>query len=1227
MLEKTLNRIMHGPNTLEGKIIAVFMAVVLSLMTWNATTITYAFADDKVASDTAASSQSEKKTETTEKKSESTDVKTESQAGQTTKDTESKAEPKSGEQAEKSSEAQSKGSESKSSEATTEGSPSEEQAKKTSESDAKASDNAGAEGDAAKDKDSQNGTEASAGKESDNKSAEPEAVKDATGNGVAGAESSDADSAKAAPKIETKSTKTVMAKAAAKKIAVTVNLHYRTASGWTVKAIKSTLSSGGSVSINAATYSKNASATDAVYEFTGWNKEVPSSIGYDEAAQVAGEGTTATFEYTAEYKEHKHVKVNYEFKGVRQTDGTMTSSNSSTTLKWSGSSSSATIKAPKNPAANSTVRVAADEATYVFKGWQDETTGAAANLPMTITYDEVFSKATDGEVSYQFVAQYDEHKDITVTVVVKDILTSGQGASDRQIKSQKLSWGDGTSISKKNFESTTGVVAGNSQHSKFSFLGIKYEYTGKWIPKNGASEAVSGMVNSSQTVSLVYKDLEDSGTKRYLTEDTEFVFSPDYTQTIIQGLDYYYIDNVSTGSGSWSNKGAAYRSDFSALTHTFKNPEETSPTLTPHYKFVQWQDFENNKTYKAGASFKYSVDSGLPEGTVTTFHIYAVWQPSITVNYYSWDGKLLETVEEFEKGISTEAGYPAPKIDGADFLGWYMGTDKDAEKAADSYALPATTTEKVKRAEYNVYARYSTSYTVEHAQQNIEDDEYSVVESETESHGNVLLGTDVTADPKDFTGFTFNEKAEGTLIEQIINQAGIVLKLFYDRNSYDVMYSYTGFVPEDATELPADATYKYGANVNVAAAATATGYTFSGWSRQGSFDMPAENVNIVGSWSPSTGTAYTVRHWLQNVVGAGYSVDQSVAADETRTGTTGQMTQAAARQLAGFTAQAFDQAEIAPDGSTVVNIYYDRNVYTVSYAYAGTAPAGASALPAQASYRYGADVSVAGAATAAGYTFNGWDRQGTFTMPAENVTITGGFTQVPANDDAGNTPPAPTPTTPDAADDAGDPAGPAAPAAPAAAAPAPAAPIVPAVAGAFGATRGALADNPATAIPDDANPLAETIEDDGNPLANLGAWSLFDLLCTILTAILAIVMLVRGIGRKRHGEDDEDAEAEGAPVRTMNAEGDEEEDPESTVYKRRRALRVASIVPAIGAIVLFILTQDLTQPMVWFDMWSLAFAIIAIVNIALLIASRRRKADDDSQDDEQQPAGYAPSAA
>ena len=71
-------------------------------------------------------------------------------------------------------------------------------------------------------------------------------------------------------------------------------------------------------------------------------------------------------------------------------------------------------------------------------------------------------------------------------------------------------------------------------------------------------------------------------------------------------------------------------------------------------------------------------------------------------------------------------------------------------------------------------------------------------------------------------------------------------------------------------------------------------------------------------------------------------------------------------------------------------MYYTRNSYKVTYEYEGTVPTGASALPTEKTYKYGASVTVAENATAPGYTFSGWDKKD-FTMPANDVVIKGSF--------------------------------------------------------------------------------------------------------------------------------------------------------------------------------------------------------------------------------------------
>lgn len=181
-----------------------------------------------------------------------------------------------------------------------------------------------------------------------------------------------------------------------------------------------------------------------------------------------------------------------------------------------------------------------------------------------------------------------------------------------------------------------------------------------------------------------------------------------------------------------------------------------------------------------------------------------------------------------------------------------------------------------------------------------------------------------------------------------------------------------------------------------------TGYEFDSWNTKkdgsGLKVNAGENVRVNNSgnnilyaqWKPRTDTRYTVKHWFQNVAGEEYSQDASLAADETLAGTTGEQTSAQPKQVEGFNAKAVSQETIAADGSTVVNVYYDRQVYNVTYRYTNEAPAGATELPAAQPYRYGDTFTVAPAATATGYVFSGWSQQGTVTV-AGDVEITGSW--------------------------------------------------------------------------------------------------------------------------------------------------------------------------------------------------------------------------------------------
>ena len=143
------------------------------------------------------------------------------------------------------------------------------------------------------------------------------------------------------------------------------------------------------------------------------------------------------------------------------------------------------------------------------------------------------------------------------------------------------------------------------------------------------------------------------------------------------------------------------------------------------------------------------------------------------------------------------------------------------------------------------------------------DGTYENTETITGRTGTIGTTASVTeADKKQITGFTFdanntNNKLEG----EIVSGDPLTLKLYYKRNTYKVTYDY-GTAPSGASTLPTEATYKYGATVTVADKATAPGYNFDGWKKDGtvttSFEMPAQNVTLTGSWTLKDPTAVNV---------------------------------------------------------------------------------------------------------------------------------------------------------------------------------------------------------------------------------------------------------------------------------------------------------------------------------------------------------------------------------
>ena len=110
---------------------------------------------------------------------------------------------------------------------------------------------------------------------------------------------------------------------------------------------------------------------------------------------------------------------------------------------------------------------------------------------------------------------------------------------------------------------------------------------------------------------------------------------------------------------------------------------------------------------------------------------------------------------------------------------------------------------------------------------------------------------------------------------------------------------------------------------------TRSGYTFDGWyDAEGNMvTTVSETATVTAHWTASNKTEYTVIHWQENADDNEYSSKDI----EKKTGATNSTTNAKAKSYLGFTAQTIEQKTIAGDGSTIVNVYYKRNVYIVNF--------------------------------------------------------------------------------------------------------------------------------------------------------------------------------------------------------------------------------------------------------------------------------------------------------
>ena len=384
-----------------------------------------------------------------------------------------------------------------------------------------------------------------------------------------------------------------------------------------------------------------------------------------------------------------------------------------------------------------------------------------------------------------------------------------------------------------------------------------------------------------------------------------------------------------------------------------------------------------------------------------TLHIE--WSDPANVQYYAFDSNGGSYVPMIVTGKGAAITAPAaPVKQGYTFAGWYSDS-----ALRQSYAIPAVMPAFSGTKGMMLYAKWEpahdTPYRVEHYLQEL-NGTYTKANDDL-CTGTTLERTAVSPRTGTVDGVNYDNYACAGVTQQTIKADGsAVVRVYYERKSYDVTFTYGTF---RSAELP-DIVYtiKYGGTAYAPALAL-QGYTFEGFEGF-TADAQSGGVTVTGDmsfaaqWLPRDDTPYRIERYAQRVDGvAGYLLIDDERAIESRTGTTGSAIDFGAWSKDGFT---YDHAEvngstvssaaIGADGKTVVKLYYDRARCDLRFeTNGGTLPEGSGETE---QVYFGARVRLAALPqpVKAGYVFRGWHTDAACenafaggTMPVNGLTL------------------------------------------------------------------------------------------------------------------------------------------------------------------------------------------------------------------------------------------------
>ena len=226
------------------------------------------------------------------------------------------------------------------------------------------------------------------------------------------------------------------------------------------------------------------------------------------------------------------------------------------------------------------------------------------------------------------------------------------------------------------------------------------------------------------------------------------------------------------------------------------------------------------------------------------------------------------------------------------------------------------------------YTPAVVKFSVKHLLQNVSNDEYTQDGDPEIRNGNTGDEVGETLE-KQYPGF-YSLKYDATV--KIAGDESTVVEVKYDRYYYLINFNLDGGYGVEPIYA------RYGAPINVGNPQK-PGYTFTGWSGEIPETMPViENpLSFTAKWKEGT-AGFTVVFWYENANDNGYSVAGTFTPANVAPGTQKSSGDYQNQSFEGrddkhftYNTDKVETVNVKGDGSTVLNVYYTRNTYTLTF--------------------------------------------------------------------------------------------------------------------------------------------------------------------------------------------------------------------------------------------------------------------------------------------------------